>query len=357
MEPITNSLQPKCPSCGGPMEFSPKEHKLKCVYCGTTKDLNVATENPKENDFKEWSKKTDEDLSKVGQETKEVKCKSCGATVTLTDQTSAKCPFCGTPLVIEQAEVKRVWKPEYLIPFNIEKKECDDIFSKWINGKFFCPSKFKKGNVVADSFKGVYLPYWTYDAKAVTTYTGEKGRNEKRKDKDGNEETYTEWRPVAGMVKNVFDDIVVPASKSLPDSVAKEVGNTKWDLKNVVPYSPDFVAGYMTDVYTVDFKQGFEEAKKQMENEIDREVRKDIGGDAQRVSTKQTNYEDVMFKMLLLPIFLGVFTIGDKNYTFAINAANGECTGQYPVDKVKVVITISVVCAIIIALCYAIGVF
>lgn len=195
-----SAFQPKCPSCGGPMEFSPRDQKLKCVYCGTTKELDLTTQNPKENDFEEWSKKTAEDLSNVGTEMREVKCAQCGATVTLEGESSGKCPFCGTPLVVDQAEVKRVWQPEYIVPFKIAKAECNDIFGKWINGKFFCPSKFKNGSVVADSFKGVFLPFWTYDAKAVTTYTGEKGRTEKRKDKDGKEESYTEWRPVSGFL-------------------------------------------------------------------------------------------------------------------------------------------------------------
>lgn len=339
------------------MEFSPKDQKLKCVYCGTTKDLDLTTQNPKENDFDEWSKKTAEDLSNAGTEMREVKCAQCGATVTLEGESSGKCPFCGTPLVVDQAEVKRVWKPEYIVPFKIAKSECNDIFGKWINGKFFCPSKFKNGSVVADSFKGVFLPFWTYDAKAVTTYTGEKGRTEKRKDKDGNEESFTEWRPVSGMVKNVFDDLLVPASHSLPESVASELGDSTWDLKNVVPYSPEFTAGFVTDIYDVDFKQGFEEAKKQMEDKIDDEVRADIGGDNQRVTKKDTIYSDITFKMLLLPIFLGVFMIGDKQYTFAINAATGECHGQYPVDKVKVWACIAIVSVIVIALLHFLGLF
>ncbi|MDD6552793.1 MAG: hypothetical protein PUF37_04315 [Prevotellaceae bacterium] len=351
------SLQPKCPSCGGAMEFSPKEQKLKCVYCGATKELDMTTVNPKEHDFNEWAKKTDEDLRQVGEETQEVKCHQCGATVVLSGQSSSKCPFCGTPLVMDQAQVKRSWKPEYIVPFKIEKSACAEIFGKWINGKFFCPSKFKNGAVVADSFKGVFLPYWTYDAKAVTAYTGQKGRHEKKKDKDGETETVTEWRTVSGIVKQNFDDILVPASKGLPESVAAEVGDSTWDLKNVVPYNPELVVGFMTEVYTVDFKEGFEVAKHKMEDAIDEEVRKDIGGDEQRVTTKETNYEDVTFKMLLLPIFLGVFMIGDKRYTFAINAFTGECHGEYPVDKMKVYACIAIVSVLVIVLLKLFGIF
>lgn len=353
-----DTMQTKCPSCGGAMEYSPKDQKLKCVYCGATKDLDTTTETPKENDFKEWAAKTDEDLSRAGEETQELKCKQCGATVTLNGQSSAKCPFCGTPLIMDQAEVKRVWKPEYIVPFKIDKSQCAEIFSTWLNGKFFCPRKFKDGSVVADSFKGVYLPFWTFDAQTSTAYTGKRGDKTTKKDKDGNETTETEWKEVSGMVLKDFDDILVPASKSLPDSVAKEVIDYgSWDLKNVVPYKPEFAAGFTTDVYSIGFKEGFEEAKKKMEEEIEDKIESDIGGSEQRITQKSTTYDAVKFKMLLLPVFIGVFMVGDKSYTFAINGFNGECHGEYPVNKALVVGVILLVSAAVIALLYALGLF
>ncbi|HAH57213.1 MAG TPA: hypothetical protein DCL86_03630, partial [Bacteroidales bacterium] len=127
---------------------------------------------------------------------------------------------CSTPLILNEASIKRFWQPEYLLPFKITEKESGANFKKWLGKKWFLPSELKKGGVNTDMFKGVYLPFWTYDANTFTEYTGERGddRTESYRNNKGEEvrRTITDWYPTSGTVSVPFDDIVVPAAETLP---------------------------------------------------------------------------------------------------------------------------------------------
>lgn len=353
-----SALQIKCPSCGGAMMYAPRTKNLKCVYCGATRDLSLEPAEIHENDFVKWAAKSEEEQAKMVEEqsmaAQQVKCDQCGATISLdATKSSTNCPYCGTSLILEKADVKRFWQPEYLLPFAIDKKDCTKLFDKWLNGKWFVPSKYKNGNVVGEKFQGVYYPYWTFDAHTTTSYRGERGddRQVRTKGSDGQvrTETVTDWHNVSGTVSRDFDDVLVPASKNLPDRIIN--GLSRWELESLVQYTPEFTAGFTTDVYTIDFKEGINVAKEKMEAVIDDDVREDIGGDRQRVNSKDVFYSDLMFKLVLLPLWIGTFKTENHTYQFIINGRSGEVYGDYPIDKLKVAL-VTICCIILAALVY-----
>jgi len=156
-----NLLQTKCDSCGGFMEYSPSDEQLLCVQCGSKVKLDLSQAEIEENDFEYWEEKSLEELETETTEIKEVKCKQCGATTTLEPNvTSSKCAFCDTPIVINEAVINRFWTPEYILPFQIPKNSCDDIFNQWLGSRWFIPTQAKRLGVNKDLFKGVYMPFW-----------------------------------------------------------------------------------------------------------------------------------------------------------------------------------------------------
>ena len=63
---------------------------------------------------------------------------------------------------------------------------------------------------------------------------------------------------------------------------------------------------------------------------IDDTIRRDIGGDVQRISSKSTVYTDITFKHILLPVWISSYTYKDKVYRFLVNAQTGEVQGERP---------------------------
>lgn len=335
------------------MEYSPADEDLKCIYCGYTGGLDKTPIEIEENDFEYWKDNADQTTDDEVLEVPEIKCHQCGAVTTLPENTSgAKCAFCGTPLILNEASVKRFWQPEYLLPFNVTKKTSNENFKKWLGKKWFLPSQLKKSGVSADSFKGVFLPFWTYDADTHTVYTGERGefRTEISQNSKGEtiEQKVTDWYKTMGFVDVSFDDIIVPASKTLPDSIMNSL--TNWDMDNCVGYKKEFLAGFITEIYQRDFRESIKDAQEKMNAVIEDRIHTNIGGDEQRILSKATDLSNVKFKLLLLPVWMSAFKFNNKVYQFVINGRTGQVIGQYPKDNMKIIMLVIAILAAIAAL-------
>jgi len=244
------------------------------------------------------------------------------------------------------------------LPFKIVRKDATQKFVDWAGGLWFAPSKLKLyAQQSAEKLNGIYMPYWTYDTKTVSDYTGMRGDYyyvpESYTDSDGRTQTIqvqrTRWSPASGTVHNEFDDILIVSSASLPETLANEL--EPWDLPELVSYNDKYLSGFITESYQVDLRTGFEKAKQRIQPVIRNTVENDIGGDVQQVASIHSDYNDITFKHILLPVWLSSYKYKDKVYRFLINARTGEVQGERPYSAAKIamlVISILVVIGTII---------
>ena len=144
----------------------------------------------------------------------------------------------------------------------------------------------------------------------------------------------TRWSYVSGQVSNAFDDLLVRASNSLPVKYFDAL--QPWDLKNLVGYQDEYLAGFVCESYQIDLREGSELAKKIMEGPIEETICSDIGGDHQRISSVAMQYYEITFKHLLLPLWLSAYAYGEKSYRFMVNARTGEVQGERPYSFWKI---------------------
>jgi hypothetical protein len=121
-----------------------------------------------------------------------------------------------------------------------------------------------------------------------------------------------------------------------------------WDLESMCPYEPAYLSGFKAQRYQVEFPDGFERAKSAMGQTIAGDVRRNIGGDEQRIDNVETEYANVMFRHLLLPVWIGAYRFRDKVYQVAVNARTGEVQGERPYSTAKIVSLIAAIVAAII---------
>ncbi|MGD1848656.1 MAG: hypothetical protein ACFB10_24975 [Salibacteraceae bacterium] len=163
-----------CNNCGADLQYQPGTEHLECAYCGTDNEIPKLEVEIKEFDFYE-SLKTKTGAAEDYVDTF-VKCDACGASSTLEPNlTSALCPYCASPLVLERAHEEHVIKPQSLLPFKLTKEEAHTAFKGWIKGLWFAPGDLKKATLNFDHFKGIYLPYWTFDTDTSSYYRGQRG--------------------------------------------------------------------------------------------------------------------------------------------------------------------------------------
>lgn len=348
-----------CKGCSGKLQFAPGTNHLKCPACGTENEIEVSTQVLEELDFEQFLSNFEKESAV--QEVVTIKCNGCGAQTTFNPNVvSDSCPCCGSPLVIKNATSTHSIQPKALLPFSITQERAFEQFRLWINKLWFAPNKLKQYARQLDKLTGLYIPYWTYDSNTSSDYTGERGDNYQTTETGPVMEkgkmvvktrtvTKIRWSSVSGHVDNVFDDVLVVASKSLPREYVEKL--EPWELEDLLPFSESYLSGFKTESYQVDLKEGFDDAKIKMDERIRASVCRDIGGDHQRIHSLNTVYNNITFKHILLPIWISAYMYKDKVYRFLINGKTGEVQGERPYSWVKIAL-VSVLAAVIIFIIY-----
>jgi LSD1 subclass zinc finger protein len=354
----TTQKETICKGCSGKLQFAPGTNHLKCPACGTENEIEISTQIFEELDFELFVNNFEKEAPT--QEVATIKCSGCGAQTTFNPNVvSDSCPCCGTPQVVKNATTTHSIQPKALLPFAINQERAFEQFRIWIKTLWFAPNKLKQYARQLEKLSGLYIPYWTYDSNTSSDYTGEKGidyqvsesytsiENGKSVSKTRTV-TKTRWSNVSGHVDNLFDDILVVASKSLPREYVEKL--EPWELQNMVPFNESYLSGFKTESYQVDLKEGFDDAKIKMDERIRVAVCRDIGGDRQRIHTLNTIYNNITFKHILLPIWISAYLYKEKIYRFLINGRTGEVQGERPYSWVKITLTALLAGAIILAI-------
>jgi hypothetical protein len=280
----------------------------------------------------------------------EITCSTCGSAVQFEPPDVAGCcPFCDAKIVAQPVSPDPLIAPDGLLPFSLLSQQASGNVKSWLSGLWFAPSDLQR-LAQPDRLNGVYLPFWTFDAATYSRYEGQRGdayyEEEIVETTDSNGRRVRQlqqvrrirWTPVSGAVNNAFDDILVPASKSLPNNRLSAL--EPWDLPSVKPYEPAFLAGFKAQRYQLELPDGFETAKSIMAGTISEAASADIGGDEQRISRIDTQYSGVTFKHLLLPVWLGAYRYQGKVFQVLVNARTGEVQGDRPYSAAKITLTV-----------------
>ena len=324
-----------CTSCGADLTYEPGTTTLSCPYCGAENEIPEIEGEIKELDFDAYLADAAEQEACLVQHF--VKCDCCGASCTLEPNiTASDCPYCGTPLVVEHAKDESVIQPKSLLPFKLKKETAHTAFKTWVKKRWFAPNDFKKASLKFDHFKGVYIPYWTYDTNTFSTYVGQKGTyyyETRRRNGKSERVRKVRWSFARGSLNTAFDDLLIPATESLPKKCIEKL--EPWDLDNLVPFDKRYLSGFQSEKYQTTLASGFYQAKVKAEKIIREQVKRDIGGDKQRITTLNTDYRDITFKHLLLPTFVCAYRFKNKVFRFLVNGRTGEVQGERPWSLVK----------------------
>jgi len=351
-----------CHQCGGQLAFDIRLQQLKCPSCGNVQPIVEAADHKvEEHDLRAaWGDQRSSSVARFagsGGEAaqKEIVCQNCGGHTTFTGTlTTVRCPYCATPIQRDDVHDAPDRLPvDAVLPFHVDEANARAEVDKWINGRWFAPSEFKKYNDTG-AFSSIYVAYFTYDATAVTDYTGERGRHYTVTVGSGDDEhteTRTEWSYASGRVTNAFDDLPVLANTGMDEQKIREL--EPWPTQYVRPFSAEYIAGHLSRTYDLTVEQAFGVAKSSMESTIEHTVRSDIGGDEQRVHSKNSNWYNMTFKHVLLPIWLLTVIYNGQPFQVCINGFTGEVQGRRPYSKVKIAAAITAAVLVLIVLAVA----
>jgi DNA-directed RNA polymerase subunit RPC12/RpoP len=326
----------KCPRCGGAIAFDSGAQKLKCPFCDTEFDMDFIKkydEEIKNEGTDEFKWDTEAGSEWENGETAGMKsytCRDCGGQIVADANTAVtKCPYCDKPVVISE-QVSGMLKPDYVIPFKLDKEAAKEKFKKHFSGKKLLPRSFKDGNHI-DEIKGIYVPFWLFDADVNANIRYEATKEDKWEDSDYEYER-TDHFSVIRTGKIAFDKVPVDGSSKMDDKLMESL--EPFSFKEAVPFSTGYLAGYYADKYDVDAPTSAERANYRVQHSTEEEFLKTVTGydDVDVVNSAIRLYNSEA-SYALYPVWLLNITWNQQKFTFAMNGQTGKFVGDLPMDK------------------------
>ncbi|MFT7485903.1 MAG: DNA-directed RNA polymerase subunit RPC12/RpoP [Candidatus Paceibacteria bacterium] len=329
-----------CDSCGANMAWNPNQGALACEYCGHTQLVECGEGVILERALDD----SDGAARGLGLELRVMRCDTCGARVSFEGSITADaCVYCGSPKVLAQDANRNALRPESLVPLDVGRDQVEKAFRKWLKGLWFRPNAIKK--VKKSGAVGVYVPFWTFDADVHSDWSADSGTyyyvtetytttvNGKRTTRT-RQVRKTRWRPAWGSRNDHFNDFLVLGSSGQPGQLVTELGG--FDLKELVPYKPQYLAGWRAEEYSIDLEQAWTSGQSGMVEVQRQRCSGDVPGDTQRNLRVQNTIGNVRWKHILLPIWSVQYRFGGKLYTVLVHGQSGKVVGKAPYSWVKI---------------------
>jgi DNA-directed RNA polymerase subunit RPC12/RpoP len=326
------------------MSWDPEADALACEYCGARVPVPRL-----EGQIEERPLEAAADAARgLGLEVRVSRCKNCGARVTYDEKsTSRACVYCGSPNVLAQEANRNALRPESLVPLDVGREAVRQNFLAWRKRLWFRPSALKR----VDRFQaqGVYVPFWTFDARVHSKWSADAGYYyyvtetyvtmvQGKPQLQTRQVRKVRWEPAWGERNDAYDDLLVLASQGLPASTVGELGG--FDTTKLVPYRPEYLAGWHAEEYEVDLEAGWELGKQRIADSQSARCSGDVPGDTQRNLRVQNVFSDARWKHVLLPIWSVQYPFQGKTYTVLVNGQTGRVAGKAPWSWVKILATV-----------------
>ena len=340
----------ECPACGAQAEWNPTTQKLACPFCGTESPYRIDRETGKvvELDLVSALRALPDDARGWHDERRSVQCQSCRAVMVFeAARVGQNCEFCGSPALVDYAEIKAPIRPQGVLPFRVDVHRVRDDIRRWWRSKWFAPGTLARKSLV-DTVRSLYIPYWTFDAKVHCPWTADAGyyyyvpvtRIVKGKP-TVHMERRVRWEPASGVVDTFFDDQAVPGTQGL--SLDLLHGIEPFPTPEVVPYDRAFLSGHIVEHYRVVLLEAAQRAEEQMYARLQQLCAEQVPGDTQRNLQIQPDYSHRTFKHVLVPVWVLSYNHGSRAFQVLVNGYTGAIAGQYPKSVWKILLLVAAV--------------
>ncbi len=335
---MADILEYKCPCCGGAIRFDSDSQKMKCPYCDTEFELDTLKQFDEENIEEDRDPGWDGDS--VAQSSDELDgeqeglvtyvCESCGGQIVADRSMAASsCPYCGNSVIVTK-QLSGMLRPDFVIPFKLDKKTAENRLKDHFKGKVLLPKLFRNENRIKE-IKGIYVPFWLYDCDAQADIRCRATRISSWQQGDY---MYTETQHylVARSGDIGFDRVPADGSLKLDDALMDSL--EPYDYSEAVDFQTAYLAGYFADKYDQSAQDCAPRANRRVRESTQNAFMATIAGYATCVPEHMSiQLKQGRIRYALLPVWLLNTVYKGQTYTFAMNGQTGKFIGNLPVDK------------------------
>ncbi len=333
---MSTLLEYKCPCCGGAVSFDTKEQKIVCPFCDAEFDIEALKQEQEEvsrnsqPEQHEWNDNTDAKWS-----TEELNgmnvyvCQSCGGELIAEETTGATaCPYCDSPVILKSSFSGDL-RPDYIIPFKLDKKAATEAMKKHLCGKKLLPKVFKDENHI-DEIKGLYVPFWLFNSDTDSRYIFRATKVRRWSD---SKYDYTETKHY-----NIYRDgnlsfanIPVDGSEKMPDDLMESI--EPFNYADFKEFDTGYLSGFLADKYDVSRDKCVARANERIKNSTEIAFKNTVHGyTSVTTQSSNVNYVNGSSKYALLPVWVLNTTWKDQKFIFAMNGQTGKFVGNLPMD-------------------------
>ena len=333
-----------CPNCGGNPRFDIASQKLVCKHCGSAFDVETFPEETSGADAQEVSGDFAGQPGKM--KVTIYTCSQCGGELMSTDSdATAFCSYCGSHQILEE-RLSVQERPARIIPFKITKDDCKKTYAKKLARSLFAPKELKDPAHI-DEFRGIYMPYWSYNfrQKGTLSITGTKEHRE------GNYRIIDSYALTVD-ADNKFNGITHDASTSFDDKISESLA--PYDTKETVPFRTPYLSGFYADIPDVE-RTTYKQESAAMAARDTLEKMKDIDDfkkyeikdydDAALIKNTRTTLSST--ESAMFPVWFLSYRNGDRVAYAAINGQTGKMTADIPIAKARYLAGVAILAAVI----------
>ncbi|MCL2255585.1 MAG: hypothetical protein FWC11_01855 [Firmicutes bacterium] len=332
--------QAQCHACGANVEFDPETQSLNCQFCGATKRVEVT----RSQELDIMALFNVQSNNNWANDAHVFECQGCGAReVVDRSEMASVCAFCGKAVVVNSQAIPGI-KPNAIIPFRLNKDAALKCLCTWSKKKLYAPGKFKKMRLTDDELQGVYTPAFSFDTFTRSFYRARIGKHFWVTVRVGGKmvsQRRTQWTNISGGFNANFNEVLIHATEDISKKDSNKLA--PFDTGNSVQYEKNFLRGFAANHYKKDGRQCWDEARGYIESRLKKMILSRYNYDVVEFFQAQTSYENIKFKYVLLPVYVGHYHYKKKNYNFFVNGANGRTVGRYPKSVPKILLTVGLI--------------
>ncbi len=331
-----------------------------CPHCGTVApaELDRDTGHVREIDLVRTLREMPDELRGWQTTKRSVRCRSCQA-VTVFDpaRVGQNCEFCGSSALVDYAEIRAPLRPQSVLPFRVPVDRAREVVRGWLSRRWLAPGALGR-HAALDAVRGVYLPYWTFDAAVHCRWTAESGTyyytTETVRDSRGRLASrrvrHVRWAPAAGEIDHRFDDEPIAATRGVDLDLLRRI--EPFPTHELVPYDTAYLAGFLVEHYQVVLVEAAQRARESMVQQLRALCAREVPGDTQRNLTVDPMFQGETFKHILVPAWLLSYRFGGRAWQVVTNGVTGAVAGHYPKSPWKIALLVILGLAVLAAFVY-----
>lgn len=309
----------ECPNCGGNLKFDIPSQQLACAYCDAH--------------FDPYSIKKETDAVQEEYFNATIfTCPQCGGELFSTDNDATSfCSFCGASTILS-SRIRKERRPDFIVPFQKTKEDCKKAYAKKMRKAFFLPKELRDPRFI-DGFRGIYMPYWTYQLMqrgAVSIH----GETSTRK---GNY-VYTDHYNLQGNLDAYYLGYSYDASTSFYDSISEALA--PYDAKKLIHFTPTFLSGFYADMADISSEVYLDDAKEKAEENTFQMMKGEPAFKSYTIKPRVKNTPpEKGFKTWLrkadntmYPVWFLSYRNKDRVAYVAVNGQTGKVVADMPID-------------------------